>query len=74
MKLEAILCDQWTARKKSLEFCFYIDNYKEITICSKVERSYITHNKGMVRENDGTCRDGQTDFFYQRKHSVYIYG
>lgn len=47
-----------TARKKPWNFVFIYDNYSEITICSKVERSYITHNKGMVRENDGTCRDG----------------
>lgn len=39
-------------------------------ICSKVEKHDTTPNRGMVAEDDRTCRDGHVDLFGQRKFLV----
>lgn len=37
------------------------DNCGEIIIWIEMERSDMIHNGGMDGEDEGTCRDGQTD-------------
>lgn len=62
------MCNVPTGKKVMERFIH--NSWSEIVVLEKYRKSNHNHNGVMVGEFDGTCWDGRTEFFDQRKDNI----